>query len=245
MEDEEIRARVLNRFFNQYAGQDRKYSHSEYIHHDKNSPKEIIPILIDLIGPRSVVDVGCGLGAWLKVFQENGIVDVLGIEGEYAKKQNGLVTEDKIAYLDLENLIEQPSPIDRKFDLAICLEVAEHLRSDAALPLVKLLTDFSEAVLFSAAVPYQGGINHVNEQWIEYWQELFNRRGYEYYDLIRPKIWKNEKVKWWYKQNIFLVLKKGKYSLPKTEDILNIIHPELFLHYRMTENSSSDHGSKY
>ena len=54
--------------------------------------------------------------------------------------------------------------IGRTFDLAISLEVAEHPPEEFAEPLVERLVTAAPFVLFSAAIPEQGGIHHVNEQ---------------------------------------------------------------------------------
>ena len=137
----------------------------------------------------------------------------------------------------MEQLAVKQPKINRRFDLAICLEVAEHLSPDIGIHLVKLLTNLSDVILFSAAVPHQGGINHINEQWAEYWQEIFAEHGYEYYDVIRPKIWNNKNVKWWYKQNSFLVVKKNTFDFEPTKNIHNLIHPELFIQHMVTKNS--------
>jgi len=113
--------------------------------------------------------------------------------------------------------------LNRKYDLAISLEVAEHLPEQFADLFVKTLILHSDIILFSAAIPGQGGQNHLNEQWPDYWIEKFSKHGYFFHDLIRPLIWNNKKVDYWYKQNTFLVTKKC--SLKKIE---HYIHPDLF-----------------
>lgn len=240
MKDEELKAKIINRLFKQYQSQNETYLHSHFIHHDTKSPEKIIPIVNKLINPKNVVDVGCGLGAWLKVYQDLGINDVLGIDGLYTKNRNLMVSEDNMVFFDLEKLGAETPDIDKKFDLAISLEVAEHLKPEVAHKFIELLTTLSDAVLFSAAIPYQGGINHVNEQWVEYWQAIFDDYGYEFYDLIRPEIWNDKSIKWWYKQNTYLVVKKGSYTLPKSREIHNMIHPEFFMQYRMLETTSDE-----
>lgn len=230
MEDQEIKAKILNRLFEQYAGENQTYLHSEFIHHDVESPKVVIPIIRELFDIRSVVDVGCGLAAWLKVFQDSGVQKILGIDGEYVKNRKLLIEKKYMTYFNLEELNLTFPEIEGRFDLAVCLEVAEHLKPEIAEDLVRFLTSLSDVVLFSAAVPFQGGINHINEQWPEYWQNLFKKYGYVFHDVVRPKIWDNANVKWWYKQNAFLVVKEGFLDLPELK-IKNYIHPELFLQH--------------
>ena len=61
--------------------------------------------------------------------------------------------------------LAQPLQIDRRFDLALSLEVAEHLPPECGSEFVQTLTDLSSVILFSAAIPFQGGTDHLNEQW--------------------------------------------------------------------------------
>ena len=98
MEEQEIKAKILNKLFKQYADQKQTYLHSEFIHHDKKSPKEIIPLLFELINIKSAIDVGCGLAAWLKVLQDFGIDDVMGIDGEYVKQRKLMISPDNMLF---------------------------------------------------------------------------------------------------------------------------------------------------
>jgi hypothetical protein len=130
--------------------------------------------------------------------------------------------------------LEEIEPQVEKYDLAICLEVAEHLRPAAAETFIKTLTSYSNTIIFSAAVPDQGGQNHLNEQWPAYWRQLFEKQGFILYDAIRPLIWEEPAVDCWYRQNIFFFINEKasvKIELPgKDSDpmLLKIIHPESF-----------------
>ena len=77
--------------------------------------------------------------------------------------------------------------ISDKYDLAISLEVAEHLSPSRSCGFIDDLTNLSDVVLFSAAIPMQGGTNHINEQPISYWANLFLERGFVPISCIRPK----------------------------------------------------------
>lgn len=101
---------------------------------------------------------------------------------------------------------------ERRYDLAISLEVAEHLPPHRAKNFVGLLTDLSDFILFPAAIPFQGGKNHVNEQWQDYWTELFESHAYILFDFIRGKIWKDDRIPPWYRQNILFFAQKDKAS---------------------------------
>ena len=144
--------------------------------------------------------MGCGIGSWLAVFREHGVTDVLGLDGEYVDRNQLLIPPGQFRPADLES----PPPLDRTFDLALSIEVAEHLPETAADTFVSYLTTLAPVVLFSAAVPGQGGWNHVNEQWPEYWAGRFVERGYVPIDCLRPLLWHRETVQYWHAQNILV-----------------------------------------
>ncbi len=209
------------------------------------SAREVVPFVMKLLQPKRVVDVGCGLGAWLSVFQENGIQDFLGMDGEYINTSQLCIPLSNFLSHDLRTEIK----LEKEFDLAMSLEVAEHLPNENAEDFVELLTSLAPVVLFSAAVPYQPGDDHVNTQWLEYWMELFKHKGYIPVDCLRMRFWQNQKVKWWYAQNALLFVKEShleKYPLLKqelncTEEIPpSLIHPELYLLYLRTHLALRD-----
>lgn len=207
-----------------------QYTHNTGFH-NLIAPKEIVPEIIKLIKPTSVIDIGCGLGTFLAVFKENGVSKVFGIDGPWCDKPALFknIEEKEFEEKDLEKNLG----ITQKYDLAICLEVAEHLTPQRADTFIQELTKMSEVVLFSAAIPKQGGDHHYNEQWLTYWVEIFEKYGFEIHDVLRSKFWENPNVYWWYKQNMVLAVKKGHHidglnDLAKNE-LLNVVHPELFL----------------
>lgn len=194
--------------------------------YNTKSAVEIIPAIIDMLGPQSVIDVGCGIGTWLKVFEENGISNIIGIESQNLDKNSLLIEKDKVRLYNLE----EPLSIDQKFDLAVCLEVAEHIEEKYCDTLIKSLIDLSDAILFSAAIPYQGGQNHVNLQWPDYWAMKFKNHNYYFYDVLRHRFWNNPNVEWWYRQNMFLVIKGGReHPFKQRTPILRLVHPELYV----------------
>lgn len=210
-----------------------------YIHstetHNPTSAKEVVPILMELFQVESVADVGCGLGSWLHVFQKNGVSKILGLDGHWVDKNKLLI--DEINFREI-NLIKPPL-IQEEFDLVSCLEVAEHLPQEAASTLVSFLTSLGDTIIFSAAIPGQGGQNHINEQWPDYWADLFAQHDFKFYDIIRPKIWNNENIQWWYRQNIFVVSRK-ELNYPSSN--LSLIHPEL-MKEKTKENQKIKSGS--
>src|SRR5262245_37997923 len=160
----------------------------------------VVPMIMDLVRPRRVVDVGCGRGTWLAAFRDYGAEEILGIDGDYVDRERLEIAPDEFLRCDLS----RPPAVDRQFDLAVCLQVAEHLPEESADNLVALLTSLAPVVLFSAAVPSQGGTNHVNEQWPDYWAARFEDRGYKTCDVIRDRIWDCADLECWYAQNILL-----------------------------------------
>src|SRR5438270_9981863 len=64
-----------------------EYYSSGYEEGSRLSARVIVPLVMELAQPRSVVDVGCGTGEWLAVFRENGIKDTWGVDGTYINKK--------------------------------------------------------------------------------------------------------------------------------------------------------------
>ncbi|MDP2923126.1 MAG: class I SAM-dependent methyltransferase [Candidatus Omnitrophota bacterium] len=200
----------------------------------RRSAREIIPLVLKLIQPKSVIDVGCGIGAWLSVFKEYGIEDIVGIDGKWINKKMLRIPEDRFLSLD----IRTPLILDRQFDLVVSLEVAEHLPSECAETFIDNLTRLGPVILFSAAIPLQTGMCHLNEQWPDYWARYFRERGYLAIDCIREKIWQNDKVEWWYIQNT-LIFARDNYlnnhfllreAFENTSVFqLSIVHPRQYL----------------
>ena len=165
------------------------------------SAARIVPVVLDLVpGIQSVVDVGCGVGTFLEQFRSHGVAWTQGIDGDYVDREMLRIDQDRFEARDLS----QPLSFDRRFDLAISLEVAEHLPPGRALSFVDDLTRLSDLVLFSAAIPGQGGTHHVNEQWQDYWAGRFRDVGYSSIDAIRHQIWDLDDVESWYRQNTIL-----------------------------------------
>ena len=183
----------------------------------------------------SVVDVGCGLGTWLLSFLKLQVhqVDILGIDGPWIDPNLLVIPKDSFLTVDLS--LETPR-IERKYDLAISLEVAEHLLPGKAEEFVSFLTDMSDFILFSAAIPFQEGTNHFNEQWQGYWADLFERKDYVPIDFIRPALWNDDKISLHYRQNTILYSRRDRakeINIPSLLDgqMLSLVHPEYYKKY--------------
>ena len=134
-----------------------------------------------------------------------GVGDVIGLDGDYVDRATLHIPPDSFLPRDLNH----PLNMDRRFDLAVSVEVAEHLAPDLAVQFVDELTKLAPAVLFSAAIPNQDGNHHVNERWPSYWAALFGQFGFSPFDVVRPQVWRNEQVEPWYAQNVILYLSDG------------------------------------
>ncbi|MHA1538643.1 MAG: methyltransferase domain-containing protein [Alphaproteobacteria bacterium] len=198
------------------------------------SAQRIAPLVRALMPVRSVIDVGCGTGAWLGAFAGAGAGDVLGLDGDWVREEQLLIGPGNFQRCDLAKAL----PVERRFDLAISLEVAEHLGEEIAGRFVGELTRLAPVVLFSAAIPGQGGLHHVNEQPPDYWTRLFAEHGLRVIDTIRWQVWADPSVAWWYKQNILLFagedaleansrLKAARRATPADAPI-HIVHPERY-----------------
>ena len=213
------------------------YSPQFYAKHQggaRQSAGVIVPLILELIHPRSVIDIGCGVGTWLSVFKANGVDDIFGVDGPWVRRDRLEIPRDQFKSHDLT----QPFDMSRQFDLVMSLEVAEHLPAESAATFVDSLTGMGPVILFSAAIPFQGGAHHVNEQWPDYWAALFARKGYRVIDAIRPRVWQNPSVEWFYAQNALLLARDdylrscpslvkeltGNRALP-----LALVHPARFI----------------
>lgn len=205
--------------------------------HSRRSAAQVMPHLLQLIGkPESAVDIGCGSGDWLSVLAAYGCRDLHGVEGDWARSAHaGIEAPITFHYTNLDFAMPQ---LGRRFDLALSLEVAEHLPEREALALVDTLTGLSDVVLFSAAVPGQRGVHHINEQWQSYWAKLFIERGFVAFDAIRPRIAGNRDVDFWYRQNVVLYARTPGFaaSVPAVETsntaaALDFVLPDLYMRY--------------
>jgi len=200
----------------------------------KRSALAVAPHVLSWVQPKSVVDVGCGLGMWASAFKELGVETVHGMDGPDVPLDQLMIPADDFVAIDLTRSVS----VERTYDLVVSLEVGEHLPASSAAGFVRTLTELGPVVLFSGAVPLQRGAHHVNEQWPDYWARLFERFGYRAVDSLRAKIWNDERVEPYYCQNSIVYVREDVLEnypalaaavLPKGDVPLPLVHPHYYL----------------
>lgn len=199
----------------------------------KKSASVILPEVYKLVQFDSILDVGCGTGEWLAIAENQlGIKDFKGLDGDYVDKNQLAIKPENFIPFDLK----KPFNLNRKFSLVLSAEVAEHLPVENAEQFIETLCNHGDVILFSAAVPGQGGTYHINEQWQDYWVDIFKKKGFVPIDFMRKKFWYTKGIDWWYKQNMLLFAKSNSiHFFPKLLSIFdnqniksfNLIHPEM------------------
>lgn len=182
------------------------YTEAFYNKQVKNSLKSarlMLPPLRSLWTPASVVDVGCGRGTWLSVWEELGVRKLTGLDGPWVDKPSLLSAAIDFHPTDLN----QPFRLPERYDLAMSLEVAEHCQPEASEGFVASLTALSDAIVFGAAYTDQPGADHINTRPHSFWCAQFLEQGFAVFDYFRPKFWGMPTVAPWYQQNTFLYVR--------------------------------------
>lgn len=143
-----------------------------------------VPLLREIFQFKSLLDVGCGTGHYLRFCVDHGLSDVLGIEGSPHAFERLLVDKSQVVRHDLR----EPFRAGRKWDVALSIEVAEHIDKASAGTYVRTLATSSDTVVLTAARPGQGGRAHVNLQPPEWWQERFRQEHFEYDERLTERL---------------------------------------------------------
>jgi len=190
--------------------------------HTLEGPQAALPEIFSDRKPASLLDVGCGTGTWLKAASEYGIDDVFGLDGVAVPAKELLIPATLFRQQDLTTFWS----LGRRFDAVLCLEVAEHLEERFSSPLVETLISHADLVVFSAAIPDQPGQHHVNCQWPAYWQTRFNAQGFACDDAIRWRLWDDERVEPWYRQNLFIA-RRNPAAAGHEPRLRPVVHPQI------------------
>jgi SAM-dependent methyltransferase len=177
------------------------------------SAEAVARLILGEMTVKSLLDVGSGHGAWAAEWMKAGVADVIAVDGDYVRRDQLAIPADKFVAHDLAT----PLDLGLRFDLVQSLEVAEHLPAANAAGFVDNLARHGDVILFSAAVPHQGGEHHVNEQPPQYWRELFAKQGYDVFDWLRPRLAGQRQVKAWYRFNTYVYANRaGQKRLSKS-----------------------------
>ena len=171
------------------------------------SAQIILKILFEYYKPNSVIDIGCGIGSWLKAVKEFGIDNIKGVDCNEVD-ENSLFVPRKYIYID--NLELHKNVNNEKYDLLLNIEVAEHLHNSCSEDFIKMLVSYSDIILFSAAIPYQSGINHINCQPLQFWYNIFSKYDYVCFDFRDKLMDLYEDIASYYAQNILLYVHRDK-----------------------------------
>ena len=223
---------------------------SRYTLGSRRSAAVVADLLMPLLAPASILDVGCGTGVWLEQFRAAGVAEIHGVDGPWADAAKTLAPGE-FTCLDLasEDGAAVRLPRDR-YDLVICLEMLEHLPVQQAGAAVSLLARQADTLLVSAAIPLQGSQHHVNERWPEWWARLFAAHGFRPFDGLRLALWNDDRVEPWYRQNMLLYFRGAvpdrvrawgeELAIAALSEARAIVHPDVFarrfgrLYYALT-----------
>jgi SAM-dependent methyltransferase len=181
----------------------------------------VLPYVVERYKPKSVVDIGCGNGVWLQEMTNLGVTDIIGVD----EPQQRLAIDPSL--FTTADFTRRFPPFPRVFDLALCLEVGEHLPETLAESFVDYLATLSRTIIFSAAIPGQAGHLHINCQWQGYWIEKFRRRSYRASAWLREEIWNDSRIAYFYRQNIVVF---EYVPLSPHAIVHDVVHPEFYLY---------------
>lgn len=209
--------------------------HAKYAEMTAESARRVLSHVVELFEPSSLLEVGCGLGHWTKEAIEVGVKDVVGVDGPWTSISELVIPRERFVVDDFE----RPLDLGRRFDLALTLEVAEHVDHASTTTFVESLVRHSDLVVFGAAIPLQGGYKHVNEQWPSYWTERFMSQRYRAFDILRPLFWNDDAIHYWYRQNMIVFIKEERSDLVKIAademhsivdkvSPMNLVHPKSY-----------------
>jgi SAM-dependent methyltransferase len=184
------------------------------------SARAVAPLVLHYLKATRILDVGCGAGAWLAAYLESGASEVIGVDGDYVRPEQLLFDASRFHATD----VARPFRLGRTYDLAQCLEVAEHLDPSASATLVDNLVAHAPVIVFSAAPPGQGGEHHINERPYEFWRDLFEARGYHLFDFLRPQIRDRSEIEAWYRYNMLVFVRQDAVDLLDPAVVASRVH---------------------
>jgi len=187
-----------------------------------DSAKELLKTLLPIVGDvESILDFGCGVGSWAKAFQESGVKNCFLIDHPSIDVSKLLIRSD---FTFVPANLDKFLPDVIKVDCVVSTEVLEHISDYRSDQIIDYLTKCSDLIIFSAAIPRQGGLGHCNEQRHAYWHQKFYERGFCFYDGFKTEVLDNDRIVYWLRQNLFIYYNdksKKRESFNKRNNITN------------------------
>lgn len=194
------------------------------------SARKMLDYLFAVYRPETVVDFGCGHGAWLDAAHQLGAKRVIGYDGEWVDRERLVSSAIEFHVIDFRSA----TAVETRADMAISVEVAEHFGHEFADRFVAMIARSADLVVFGAAIPGQGGVDHVNERYPSYWTARFDAAGFDVVDFFRPHFWHDEDIEYWYRQNTLLFVRRARIGdypwlggLERNPALIDVVHPKL------------------
>ncbi|EKD25752.1 MAG: hypothetical protein ACD_79C01527G0010 [uncultured bacterium] len=146
---------------------------------NKTWTEDFCDFVLKTFKPESVIDFGCGTGDILAPFEKRNL-NVLGIDGSFSNKKYSHIRKENFQIFD----IREKYPNKNKYDLCICMEVAEHIDEKYSETLIHNITNSAPILIFTAAGPGQEGNDHCNLQPKSWWMEKLRKYDFEYDDNL-------------------------------------------------------------
>lgn len=206
-----------------------KYSRKFYSSVDDRAgatAEEVFKVINMYLRTESILDVGCGSGAWLEAGFKLGVKRATGVDLwssiEVVENNPNLKPNiaDNTLKLIVRDFVEDSTTEFIKSDLAMCLEVVEHLPEHVGRNLVQRLTESANFIVFSGAQPGQGGTYHINEQPLTYWVEEFKKYGFNVYDPFRLTLQNQSNLPRFYALNTLLFVNQN--AIESSDLLLNV-----------------------
>ncbi len=179
-----------------------------------------------MTGAASLLDVGCGQGAWLRAAAGHGVADPWGVD--LPGTEPAAAFRRTISFCDAHGGFS----LSRRFDLVTCVELAGKLPEVDHASLVQALSEHGDVILFAAPAPHESSEER-SGFWPDYWAKLFHQNGCFCSDVLRSELWTDSRIVWRYRQNVLLFVKQDAWfsnprlsGLRSTPAPLPLIHPD-------------------